>query len=285
MTDASFEREQYLKRQRTEWDEAAEGWLRWRHIFEQRTDAQQLIEASAVKPGDRVLDVGAGTGDSSLTLARRVGSNGMVVATDLSEAMLAVARDRATEAGLGNFEFRVEAAEELDFPEASFDAVVSSFTLMLVEDPVLVSERIRGFLRPGGRFAASVWGAPYQVPMMSIPAMVISSEFGVSPPSPDKPGLFALADPSRLAGVLREAGFPEVSATPFTLALRFGSADEFANFIKDTAVVLRQLIEDHAPGREEEIWEKVIASARAHAAGDGSITFKNRALIGVGTFS
>jgi hypothetical protein len=86
--------------------------------------------------------------------------------------------------------------------------------------------------------------------------------------------------------VLREAGFPEVSATPFTLTLRFQSADEFANFMKDTAVVLRQLIEQHAPGREEEIWKRIVTSARAQAAdGDGSITFKNQALIGVGTTS
>jgi ubiquinone/menaquinone biosynthesis C-methylase UbiE len=283
MTDAGFDREQYLKRQRTEWDQAAEGWLRWRHIFEQRTDDQPLLEAIGITPRDRVLDVGAGTGDPSLTLARRVGPEGSVVATDISEAMLAVARARAEEAELENIEFRVESAEELDFPAGSFDAAVCSFTLMLLANPVTVSERIRSFLRPGGRFAASVFGAPDKVPMMSIPAKIIFSELGVPPPPPYQPGLFALGDPARLVKVLREAGFSEVSATPIAMALRFDSADEFANFVRETVVVLRQVIEEDAPGRSEGTWKKVVAAARGHAASDGSVTFNNQVRIGVGT--
>ena len=274
---------QYLARQRAQWDQGAEGWLRWRHTFAQRTDDRALVDAVGVKPGDDVLDVGAGSGDPALALARAVGPEGYVVATDLSPAMLAVAQARAGEEGLENIAVRAIPAEDLDFVQGSFDAAVSSFTLMLIADPVSVARQIHRFLRPGGRFAVSVWATPDKVPMLSMPAQIIFSELGIAPPSPEGPGLFALGDPSRLKRVLEEAGFSRVSVWPLPYRFRFEKADDYGVFIRDVAIVLSGLVAEHAPKRQEEIWEKVSAYGRERAAPDGSLTFENEAFIATGT--
>lgn len=276
---------QYLARQRAQWDQGAEGWLRWRYTFAQRTDDRALVEAAGVKPGDDVLDVGAGTGDPALALARTVGPEGHVVATDLSQAMLAVAQARAAEAGLENIAVRVIPAEDLDFAQESFDAAVSSFTLMLVADPISVARRIHTFLRPGGRFAVSVWATPDKVPMLSMPAQIIFSELGIAPPSPEGPGLFALGDPSRLKRVLEQGGFSQVSVSPLPFHFSFAKADHYGVFIRDVTAVLSGLVAQHAPQRQEEIWEKVSAFGRERAAPDGSLTFENEAFIATGTRS
>lgn len=282
MTSTDMDVKQFLARQRAAWDKGAEGWLKWRHVFAQRTDDQALVEASGVKPGDLVLDVGTGTGDPALALAQAVGLKGRVVATDLSEVMLDVARRRADDAGLTNMEFRVSAAEDLDFVENSFDAVVSSFTLMLVADPGAAVRRIHGVLRPGGRVALSVWATPDKVPMLAMPAQIIFSELGISPPPPGTPGLFALGGPGQLQGTLEKAGFTDVSVEPLPFTFRYDSADEYGTFTREVAIVLTELVEQHAPERQDEIWAKVTAFGRDRAEADGSLTFENQALIGTG---
>src|SRR5687768_3139230 len=91
-----------------------------------------MIDLARLKAGDRVLDIAAGTGDTSLDAARRVGPTGSVLATDLSASMLEVAEDEARKAGLANVETRVMDARKLDLESASFDAVISRMGIMLI---------------------------------------------------------------------------------------------------------------------------------------------------------
>jgi ubiquinone/menaquinone biosynthesis C-methylase UbiE len=135
----------FTSAQREQWDQTSQAWRKWADLFSQRNDGPVYLELAGVKPGQRILEIGAGTGDETLLLARAVGEDGRVVATDLSERMLAVARERVEAAGLGNVEFIAGDAGSLQLEDASFDAAIAGFVLMLVAEPeAVVGRAVRG---------------------------------------------------------------------------------------------------------------------------------------------
>ncbi len=268
--------------QRDQWQRAAVGWRKWSPLFAQRDDSKRYLEAAAIVQGQSVLEVGAGTGDQTLALAERVGPSGRVVATDVSTDMLSIAEERVTAAGYDNVEFHGVAAADIDLDTARFDAAVSGFTLMLVPDPVAAVSRVAELLAPGAPFVASVWGLPPKVPMLSMPMATIIRELGITPPNPEGPGLFALGDPNGFRGVLDAADLHDVTVTPFPMRFTYPSADTYAEFTRDIAVVISDLVQRMAPERTEEIWAQVAAVAQDQAADDGSVAFDNEALMGLG---
>ena len=174
----------FREAQHKNWDAAAAGWKAWSE-FNDRADAhisERLVELAGVQSGSRVLDIAAGYGEPALTAARKAGPEGRVVATDISAEMLALGRERAAAAGLGNVEFMQSDAFSLDFPHASFDAAVSRWGLIFEPDAEAAAARIRGFLRPGARMAIASWGEPDQVPFLSIPIRTTRERLGVPPP-------------------------------------------------------------------------------------------------------
>jgi ubiquinone/menaquinone biosynthesis C-methylase UbiE len=116
-----------------------------------------VLDAVEIQPGERVLDVGCGTGDLSLAAARAVGSADRVVGIDLSVPMLETARRRASTAGLGNASFVAGDAQGHGFRESEFDVVVSRFGVMFFTDPVAAFTNLARALRPGGRLGFVCW--------------------------------------------------------------------------------------------------------------------------------
>ena len=164
---STFDPVRYKDAARSEWRDAAAGWRAWAGVLE-APDAglavsRRLVELAGIGPGSAVLDLAAGYGEPGLTAAAAAGPGGRVVCADLSGPMLAVGRERAAAAGLGNLEFVEADAEELAVPEASFDAVLSRQGLQFLPDVGGTLARLRSFLVPGGRLAAAVWGPPAQV--------------------------------------------------------------------------------------------------------------------------
>jgi ubiquinone/menaquinone biosynthesis C-methylase UbiE len=268
----------FTSAQREQWDRTSDAWRKWADHFSQRNDGPMYLELAGVQPGQRILEIGAGTGDQTLLLARAVGEDGRVVATDLSERMLAVARERVEAAGLANVEFLAGDAGSLQLDDESFDAAVAGFVLMFIPEPERVAVTSRRLLSPGGRFVASVWSSPPAVPMLSLPMMTALKELGGPPPDPTAPGLFALADSHRLEQVFTSAGFRDVAVTPFALPFRFPSADQYTEFMREVAPPISQLIAERAPEKADAVWEQVATAARSRAADDGSITFDNQML-------
>jgi ubiquinone/menaquinone biosynthesis C-methylase UbiE len=268
----------FTSAQREQWNRTSEAWRKWADLFTQRNDGPLYLELAGVQRGQRILEIGAGTGDQTLLLARAVGEDGRVVATDLSERMLAVARERVEAAGFGNVEFLAGDAGSLELEDQSFDAAVAGFMLMLVPEPEGVAATARRLLSSGRRFVASVWSLPPAVPMLSLPMMTALKEAGGPPPDPTAPGLFALGDPLRLEQVLTSAGFDDVAVTPFTFPFRFPSAGEYTEFMREIAPPISQLIAERAPEKADAIWDQVTSAARSRAADDGSITFDNQML-------
>src|SRR5690606_22256016 len=134
---APFDAEKFKAATRDQWDKSAKGWndqsTRIRTWLRESTDA--MLEMAEIRPGARVLDVAAGAGDQTLDIAKRVGSSGSVLATDLSPAILELAKDNARHAGYDNVETQVADGEDLRVPEASFDAAVCRLGLMFFPDP------------------------------------------------------------------------------------------------------------------------------------------------------
>lgn len=270
-------------RQRDQWQRAAEGWKKWADVFAQRDDAAKYLEAGEVGEGQKALEVGAGTGDQTLALAERVGTDGRVLAIDLSDSMLEIAKERVEAAGFDNVEFRVADANNLKIDQDGFDVAVSGFTWMLLDEPERAASRVADLLAPGGRFVASVWGPPPQAPLVSVPMKVIVDELGIEPPTGPGPGLFALADPGRFRAVLEGAGFEDVSVEPVQFAIKFDSPEHYVEFTRDVAVVISDLVDEHAPDRSDEIWGRVAEVVGPRANPDGSLTIDNTALLAVGS--
>jgi len=149
------------------------------------------MQRLAPAPGEQVVDVGCGCGDTSLELARRVGPEGGVLGLDISAPMLEVARGRAEAAGAHNLAFREADAQTAALPGGR-DAVFSRFGVMFFADPEAAFANLRRSLRPGGRLAS---------------------------PEPGTPGPFAFADPDRVRRILAEAGFTGIEISPHDEAI------------------------------------------------------------------
>ena len=117
---------------------------------------RRMLVAAAVRPGDSVLDCGAGTGSTALLAAKAAGPDGAVTLFDLSEGMLAVARDRAARLGLADrLAFRAGDMARLPFADNSFDVVLSTYSLCPLYDPAAGAREMLRVARPGGRVGAA----------------------------------------------------------------------------------------------------------------------------------
>lgn len=175
-----------------------------------------LVDEAEVRPGDRVLDVGCGCGDTSLAVARLIQPGGTVVGVDLSAPMLARARERSTSLNLDNARF-VEADAAAFKAEQPFDRIVSRFGVMFFEDPRAAFTHVRGLLRSGGRLTFVCWREYDENPWSKLPMDVVQSYLpeATIPGMDGSPGPFAFADRQRVTAILRESGFEDVVLEPF----------------------------------------------------------------------
>ncbi len=193
-------------------------WLR-RERFA-ATVTPYLLDAVALAPGENALDIGCGGGRTTIEAAERVGPLGHVTGADLSDRLLEVASDRARDANAANLEFQLADMQSDSVAGAPFDVAFSQFGVMFFDEPVPAFRNIAGHLRPEGRLLFACWQAAARNPWNVGAAL---SAF-VAPPPPPAPGKaptgpFALADPARTEGILRDAGFSGVRRTAFDITV------------------------------------------------------------------
>jgi SAM-dependent methyltransferase len=211
--------------QAASWDgPGGEFWAAHADRFERapaRYDAA-LLAAAAVQPGDRVLDVGCGTGHLTRQVAR-IAAGGSALGIDLSSQMLAAARRRAADEGIDNVSYEQADAQVHAFEPGSVDCCVSRAGTMFFADPVAAFSNIAAALRPHARLALLTWQALDRNEWMSL---IIGSLFAgrtAPSPAPDAPGPFSLADPDRVRGILTAAGLTSVELDPQSEPMWFGT--------------------------------------------------------------
>jgi enediyne biosynthesis protein CalE5 len=270
--------------QQEDWNTASKGWRDWHELIDRSTTivSERLVEMAGVQPGHRVLDVAAGYGEPSLTAAKVVGPQGEVVATDISAGMLAFGRERAQDAGLQNVSFVESAAIALDFPPASFDAAVSRWGIIFEPDGEGTAARVRGFLRPGARFAISSWGPPDRVPFIAVSMMAVMKHLDAPPPPPGTPGPLSRPTHEAIAGLLEGGGFSSVEVDELEVNLEYASPEEYTRSIQEMVPPVSKLVASRPREEQDGAWEAVTEAARGLAGSDGVVRTSNLVLVAAG---
>ena len=239
------------------------------------------IGAASILPGEAVLDVGCGCGDTSLAVGALVGAHGRVVGVDVSAPMLEVARKRA--AGIENVTFLRADASIAALP-GPFDVLVSRFGVMFFDDPVAAFTQLRGALRPGGRLAFVCWKTAKENPWASLPAQAARQAIGAAPTpaDPHAPGPFAFGDGERLKGILREAGFRDIAIEGFEAPMYLGSSPHSAAEGVTRIGPASRIAIDAGPDHLPAIVQAIEGALQPHAAADGSVFLPGRTWIAGG---
>lgn len=242
----------------------APGWERRRADIEKATVRvrEWMIRELGPRRGDTVLELAAGAGDTGFEAATIVGERGRLISTDFSPAMLEVARRRGAELGVRNVEYRVTDAERIDLDTDSVDGVLCRFAYMLMADPAAALAESRRVLRPGGRLALAVWGAPERNPFFAILGMNLVQRGHLPPPQPGSSGIFSMASGERTTALLEDAGFGAVRTEEVPVRFALRDIDEYMGLVGDTAgpiaIVLRGLPEDERKSLKLQVEEAFV---------------------------
>lgn len=254
------------------WDEMAGGWeRRLDYIWEaSRPVGEWMVSKLDPQPGQTLLDIAAGPGQTGFVAARIIGDKGKLISTDFAPEMLEVARRQAKKLGLSNVEFRIMDAEKMDLPDDSVDGVLCRWGFMLMIDPAAAFIQTRRVLRSGGRLAFSVWGPPAENPWATLPGMVMVQLGKLEMPDPDAPGgLFSLAEEARIEELVTGAGFGEVEIEPMPVTWRYADFEELWGFINDLAGAIAQVLRTLDEKGIDDVRKALRTQAESFRTGDG----------------
>jgi ubiquinone/menaquinone biosynthesis C-methylase UbiE len=266
---------------RETWETAAAGWGREAEAVRRwgMPVSVAMVESLDLQPGQRVLELAAGPGDTGFMAAELVAPGGMLISSDGAEPMIEVARVRAAQLGIDNVEFRQLELEWIDMETASVDAVLVRWGIMLTVDPAAAAREIRRVLRPGGQAALAVWGARERNPWALIPSAALLELGHTQPPDPDAPGPFALAGEGRLAELLHDAGFADVEVVPVAVERHYATAEDIVAESADCSPSFATTYNDLTPEQQAEVAAHMIAAAAPFTARDGSVILPGICLV------
>lgn len=216
-----------------------------------------LVDALPAASTSRVLDVGCGTGSTTLAAARRLGATSTCVGIDISEPMLAAARVRADREGTPARFIRADAQTHA-FTPASFDRIISRFGVMFFDDAVAAFTNLRRAARDGAELRFVAWRSPAENPFMTAAERAAAPLLPKLPArTPDAPGQFAFADRGRVQRILEESGWTGIDIQPIDVACSLAEKD-LVLYLSRLGPLGRVLPELDEPTRK-----RVIATARA----------------------
>jgi SAM-dependent methyltransferase len=263
------------------WEAAAPGWVRRQEAIRAlgAPVSRWMLDAIYLTPGERVLELASGLGETGMLAAALVAPTGGVIISDQADAMLEGARARAAELALANVEFQVLGAEWIDLPVASVDAVLCRWGYMLLADPSAALGETRRVLRPGGRVALAVWDSIEHNPWAAQPALELIERGLSQAPSPGTPGPFALGDPERVRPLLEQAGFAEIDVQALEIEQRHPSFEVFW----ETTLDINHSFHDAVLSRPEpeiaEIRSALAARLQPYTSAEGELAIPARTLV------
>jgi ubiquinone/menaquinone biosynthesis C-methylase UbiE len=264
--------DEYRKASLENWDRIAPNWESERDYVMSATGpvSVRLVECLDPQPGDTVLDIAAGTGDTGFLATRRIGSDGRLVSTDFSPEMVAAARRNGDAQGIDNVEYRVLDAENMDLGDDSFDRVVARFGYMLMADPGRALAETRRVLRDGGRLSFAVWASPDKNMWAAATGMALVQRGFLPPPEPGTPGIFAMAEPARIVELVTGAGFGEPRIEQVEISWPYTSADDHWELTLKLAGPLADAIASLPEDERESVREEVRSQIEPLIEGGGA---------------
>jgi ubiquinone/menaquinone biosynthesis C-methylase UbiE len=255
--------ERFKEQVRAEWTDSAtvSAWRKWqaKSIVQTRGATDAIVQVAQVAQGLRILDLASGTGEPALTLARAVGPEGHVTATDLGPGMLALAEDNAAHAGLTNLTFQLADAHALSFPAGIFDRVTSRFGVMYFADAGHALREIHRVLKSGGLVALAAWGPLEQNPISVTALRPFLKRTSIAPPPPGAPHPFRFASPGSLSQELERAGFEQVEEQLRTINFSWpGPPEELWEHFREIAVPFRPIMDTLTPDQRQQAISEVI---------------------------
>lgn len=227
------------------------------------------LDAAAAKPGEHVIDIGCGTGDTLLEFAKVVEASGAALGVDVSVPMLDLAKHRAAEAGYSNVSCVVADAMTYAFEPRWADLAYSRFGVMFFEDPVKAFANVRTGLKPGGRLVFVCFRTMAESPWFRVPIEAARPHLPAQPPAdPLAPGMFSFARDERIRGILSDAGFREIELRPVDVPMHGKDIMQSMAFITH-AGPLPALLESGSEEQRTRAAEAVREALAANIEADG----------------
>ena len=251
----------------------APGWERHRARIEEAVAPvrEWMVRGLAPRPGDTVLELAAGAGETGFDAAAMAGDRGRLLSTDVAPAMVGVARRRGAERGVANVDYRAMDAERIELEDDSVDGALCRFGFMLMADPAAALAETRRVLRPGGRLALAVWGAPERNPWISLLAGALVERGHAPLPDAATPSPFSLASHTTVVALLEAAGFASVRTEELPVRYVYADVEDYLRVGADTAgpagLVLRGLSGPDRDAVAAHVGAASVAFASASASG------------------
>ena len=250
------------------WQRMAPAWERerdWIWKFTRQV-SENMVSRLDPQPGQVLLELACGTGETGFSTTALLGEEGRLIATDFAPEMVEAARRRARELELANVEVRVMDAERMDLPDDSVDGVLCRFGYMLMPDAATALGETRRVLRDGGRVSFSVWGSAERNPWVAGAGAALVQLGHMPIPQPSDPGIFSMGSEERIRDLVAGAGFGAPQVEEVAVEWRFDDFEEYLRFLEDVtgviAIVLARLTEEQRREANDAI-ERNIAGFRA----------------------